>query len=96
MRTYSQTLEETGKNAARRSCEISAWVLTHFRWTVALSTRSGPDFVYFPMGRETVLTPAEWKTDEFPTFTPVRGQENGPLPPENKHDLALVPGYILR
>ncbi|KAF8590711.1 glycoside hydrolase family 43 protein [Ramaria rubella] len=54
-------------------------------WAVALSTRSGPDFVYYPMGRETVLTPVTWKTGNWPTFTPVRGEENGPLPVENKN-----------
>lgn len=54
------------------------------RWSVALSTRSGPEYVYYPMGRETVLTPAQWKAGEFPTFTPVRGVEAGPLPAPNK------------
>ncbi|KAA1467897.1 arabinofuranosidase [Dentipellis sp. KUC8613] len=53
-------------------------------WAVALSTRSGPEYTYYPMGRETVLTPAEWKEGQFPTFTPVRGQETGPLPAQNK------------
>ncbi|TFY70917.1 hypothetical protein EVG20_g2081 [Dentipellis fragilis] len=53
-------------------------------WGVALSTRSGPEYIYYPMGRETVLTRAEWKEGQFPTFTPVRGQETGPLPAQNK------------
>ncbi|EIM92579.1 arabinofuranosidase [Stereum hirsutum FP-91666 SS1] len=53
-------------------------------WTVALSTRSGPEFVYYPMGRETILTTAKWNEGEFPTFTPVRGVESGPLPSINK------------
>lgn len=51
-------------------------------WAVALSTRSGPE--YYPMGRETVLTPVQWEKDRFPTFTPVRGEEAGPLPSANK------------
>ncbi len=55
------------------------------RWAVALSTRSGPEYKYYPMGRETVLTTAEWKTGQFPTFTPVRGIESGPLPRTNKN-----------
>ncbi|THH14356.1 hypothetical protein EW146_g5966 [Bondarzewia mesenterica] len=54
-------------------------------WAVALSTRSGPEYTYFPMGRETILTTAQWDKGEFPTFTPVRGAETGPLPPVNKH-----------
>ncbi|KAI0092356.1 arabinofuranosidase [Irpex rosettiformis] len=49
-------------------------------WTVALSTRSGPEYKYYPMGRETILTTAKWEEGQFPTFTPVRGVENGPLP----------------
>ncbi|KAI0338325.1 arabinofuranosidase [Trametopsis cervina] len=53
-------------------------------WSVALSTRSGPGYKYFPMGRETVLTSAQWRKGQFPTFTPVRGEETGPLPPPNK------------
>ncbi|TFY73238.1 hypothetical protein EWM64_g10774, partial [Hericium alpestre] len=53
-------------------------------WGVALSTRSGPEYTYYPMGRETVLTPAQWKEGEFPTFTPVLGEETGPLPPQKK------------
>ncbi|KAI0322698.1 arabinofuranosidase [Amylostereum chailletii] len=59
---------------------ISSWS----RWAVALATRSGPDYIYFPMGRETVLTTAQWERGQFPTFTPVRGQEQGPLPRSNK------------
>lgn len=40
------------------------------------------------MGRETVLTTAQWKAGEFPTFTPVRGIESGPLPLEDTN----IPG----
>lgn len=36
------------------------------------------------MGRETILTTAKWNEGEFPTFTPVRGVESGPLPSINK------------
>lgn len=36
------------------------------------------------MGRETVLSTAKWEEGQFPTFTPVRGVESGPLPPVNK------------
>ncbi|KIJ38391.1 glycoside hydrolase family 43 protein [Sphaerobolus stellatus SS14] len=57
-------------------------------WTVALSTRSGPAHVYYPMGRETILTAAKWEEGEWPILSPVRGQETGPLPRPNKN----VPG----
>lgn len=54
------------------------------RWAVALSTRSGPEYVYYPMGRETVLTPVTWPEGEYPIFDAVDGTEIGPLPPINK------------
>ncbi|KAH8194273.1 hypothetical protein TruAng_011561 [Truncatella angustata] len=47
------------------------------RWAVALSTRSGPQWQNFPMGRETVMTPVTWEEDEFPIFTPVSGEVSG-------------------
>ncbi|KZV77673.1 glycoside hydrolase family 43 protein [Peniophora sp. CONT] len=53
-------------------------------WTVALSTRSGPEYVYYPMGRETILTPAAWPEGEYPILDVVNGAERGPLPPVNK------------
>jgi hypothetical protein len=46
-------------------------------WAVALSTRSGPDFLNYPMGRETVMTPVSWPAGEFPVFEPVSGMMNG-------------------
>ncbi|KAI0730238.1 xylosidase : arab-like proteininofuranosidase [Fomitopsis betulina] len=46
-------------------------------WGVALSTRSGPDFTVYPMGRETVLYPATWEPGEWPVLQPVRGQMDG-------------------
>ncbi|KAL4876339.1 glycosyl hydrolase [Aspergillus karnatakaensis] len=49
-------------------------------WAVALSTRSGPEWERYPMGRETVLTPVTWEEGEWPVFTPVRGVTQGPLP----------------
>lgn len=54
----------------------------HSRWAVALSTRSGPDYLHFPMGRETVMTPVSWPKGEFPTFSPITGKVSGwPMPP---------------
>ncbi|KUI69714.1 Non-reducing end alpha-L-arabinofuranosidase [Cytospora mali] len=54
-------------------------------WGSALSTRSGPEFVYYPMGRETVLTSVRWDEGEFPVWKNVSGQESGwAMPPTNK------------
>ncbi|ORY57572.1 glycoside hydrolase family 43 protein [Pseudomassariella vexata] len=53
-------------------------------WGVALSTRSGPDWKYFPMGRETVMTPITWEEGQFPIFSPVNGEMGGwSFPPRN-------------
>lgn len=53
-------------------------------WGVALSTRSGPNFTTYPMGRETVLFPVTWTEGDWPVLQPVRGQMNGwQMPPSN-------------
>ncbi|KAL2850060.1 glycosyl hydrolase [Aspergillus pseudodeflectus] len=52
-------------------------------WGVALSTRSGPEWENYPMGRETVLVPGIWQEGEWPVFSPVRGVMRGPLPPRH-------------
>lgn len=76
-------------------------------WGVALSTRSGPEYITYPMGRETVLTPVSWPQGSFPIFNPVRGIESGPLPPVNTNisgkgqfvdqddDITFAPGTSL-
>ncbi|EXJ62389.1 hypothetical protein A1O7_02823 [Cladophialophora yegresii CBS 114405] len=46
-------------------------------WGAALSTRSGPNYTTYPMGRETVLYPVTWKADDWPILQPVRGQMSG-------------------
>ncbi|KAK3303399.1 glycoside hydrolase family 43 protein [Chaetomium strumarium] len=52
-------------------------------WAVALSTRSGPDYLHYPMGRETVMTAVSWPKGEWPVFTPISGKMSGwPMPPE--------------
>lgn len=61
------------------------------RWAVALATRSGPQYLYYPMGRETILTPVSWKDGEWPVFDPARIEEHGPLLPQNLE--ISVPGY---
>ncbi|XXG95613.1 hypothetical protein Hte_001881 [Hypoxylon texense] len=53
-------------------------------WGVALSTRSGPEYLYYPMGRETVMVPVTWADDEFPIWSPLNGEMSGwAFPQEN-------------
>ncbi|KAI0138903.1 glycoside hydrolase family 43 protein [Hypoxylon sp. NC0597] len=46
-------------------------------WGVALSTRSGPEYSYYPMGRETVMVPITWANGKFPVWSPLSGVMNG-------------------
>lgn len=46
-------------------------------WGVALATRSGPQFLIYPMGRETVLFPVTWDEGEWPVLSQVRGHMTG-------------------
>lgn len=56
-------------------------------WGVALATRSGPEWLNYPMGRETVLFPATWEEGDWPVLEPVRGRMSGwPLPPSQRRD----------
>ncbi|KAJ7709450.1 xylosidase : arab-like proteininofuranosidase [Mycena rosella] len=50
-------------------------------WSVALSTRSGPEYISYPMGRETVLTNVTWGKGEWPVFQNVSGTIDGPILP---------------
>ncbi|KAJ7137758.1 arabinofuranosidase [Mycena epipterygia] len=50
-------------------------------WGVALSTRSGPEYISYPMGRETVLTNMTWAKGEWPVFQNVSGTIDGPILP---------------
>lgn len=60
---------------------------------MALSTRSGPEYLHYPMGRETVMTAVSWPKGEWPTFTPISGKMSGwPMPPQDK-DIRGV-GYV--
>ncbi|KAI2628554.1 glycoside hydrolase family 43 protein [Hypoxylon sp. NC1633] len=53
-------------------------------WGVALSTRSGPEYIYYPMGRETVMVPVSWPDGEFPIWSSLKGEMSGwELPLEN-------------
>ncbi|KAF2449573.1 glycoside hydrolase family 43 protein [Karstenula rhodostoma CBS 690.94] len=56
-------------------------------WSVALSTRGGPAFKVYPMGRETILTNATWEEGAWPVIhNPVRGAMTGwPLPETGHH-----------
>ncbi|EKG13464.1 Glycoside hydrolase family 43 [Macrophomina phaseolina MS6] len=63
-------------------------------WGVALATRSGPEFLTYPMGRETVLFPVTWTEGEWPVLSPVRGRMEGwPLPPPD-HSIAGTDPFI--
>ncbi|KAJ2977176.1 hypothetical protein NUW58_g7889 [Xylaria curta] len=54
-------------------------------WGVALSTRSGPEYLNFPMVRETVMVPVTWQKGKFPVWSPVKGVMNGwPMPKTTK------------
>ncbi|KAK2740072.1 xylosidase arabinofuranosidase [Colletotrichum kahawae] len=59
-------------------------------WGVALSTRSGPEWSIYPMGRETVLFPVTWEQGEWPILEPVRGRMSGWQMPPSSRDL---PGH---
>ncbi|KFY50052.1 hypothetical protein V496_09624 [Pseudogymnoascus sp. VKM F-4515 (FW-2607)] len=50
-------------------------------WGAALATRSGPEWLNYPMGRETVLFPVTWEAGEWPILAPIQGNMEGwPLP----------------
>jgi beta-xylosidase len=52
-------------------------------WSSALSWRSGPQGITYPMGREMSLTPVTWNEGDWPIFAPVRGIMNAwYLPPD--------------
>ncbi|KAI1410513.1 glycoside hydrolase family 43 protein [Hypoxylon sp. FL1857] len=46
-------------------------------WGAALSTRSGPEYLYYPMGRETIMVPVTWDDGEFPVWSPLHGEMSG-------------------
>ncbi|KAK3384416.1 glycosyl hydrolase [Lasiosphaeria ovina] len=83
MPTCSRTTLETGERTARQSQQnVNGLVLTceatTLRWAAALSTRSGPEYVNYPMGRETVLTPVQWTSGkDWPVFSPISGEMSG-------------------
>ncbi|KAK5131942.1 hypothetical protein LTR08_000454 [Meristemomyces frigidus] len=53
-------------------------------WGCALSTRSGPEYAVYPMGRETVLAPVTWETGGWPVWSNVSGHVSSwPLPAQN-------------
>lgn len=56
-------------------------------WGVALTTRSGPEYKAFPMGRETALYPVTWNEGEWPFATQVEGVMNGWELPASNHDI---------
>lgn len=46
-------------------------------WGMALTTRSGPDYSVFPMGREAALFPVTWNEGEWPFTSQVQGVMSG-------------------
>ncbi|KAJ7927967.1 arabinofuranosidase [Mycena leptocephala] len=59
---------------------------SHGNWRgVALSTRSGPEYISYPMGRETVLTNVTWAKGGWPVFENVSGTIGGPTLPLRPH-----------
>lgn len=69
-------------------------------WGVALSTRSGPEYQVYPMGRETVLAPVTWEEGSWPVWTNVSGTVSGwEMPPhepvmEGEGALITAPDHI--
>ncbi|VUC34741.1 unnamed protein product [Clonostachys rosea] len=58
-------------------------------WGICHATRSGPEYIHYPMGREAVLFPVKWEQGEWPTVDPVKGAMEGwALPPRSRD----VPG----
>ena len=47
------------------------------RWGVALSTRSGPEYVTYPMGRETVLSNITLEAGQWPKWNQISGEMSG-------------------
>ncbi|OJJ88981.1 uncharacterized protein ASPGLDRAFT_62591 [Aspergillus glaucus CBS 516.65] len=67
-------------------------------WSCALAWRSGSEGHTYLMSREMVLTSVIWKQGDWPSFTPVRGNQKGwYLPPSNNislvTDLSPITGY---
>ncbi|KAJ6533433.1 xylosidase : arabinofuranosidase [Mycena vulgaris] len=62
-------------------------------WVSALATRSGPEWINYPMGREMVITPAAWAEGEFPVVSPVRGNESAWALPVSKDVRGTGPIY---
>ncbi|KAI1438468.1 glycoside hydrolase family 43 protein [Xylaria sp. CBS 124048] len=58
-------------------------------WGLCLSTRSGPEYLNYPMGREAVMFAVTWDKGEWPVLQPVQGNMTGwELPPQTRD----VPG----
>nr|OQO29786.1 hypothetical protein B0A51_03701 [Rachicladosporium sp. CCFEE 5018] len=45
-------------------------------WSMAITTRSGPEWKIYPMGREAGLVPVTWNKGEWPVFSQMRGVMN--------------------
>ncbi|KAF2968775.1 hypothetical protein GQX73_g4850 [Xylaria multiplex] len=60
-------------------------------WGMCLTTRSGPDYKVYPMGREAALFPVTWEEGEWPVMELVRGIMSGwELPSKNTTSRGLL------
>ncbi|GAB1735523.1 hypothetical protein NU219Hw_g4102t1 [Hortaea werneckii] len=65
-------------------------------WGVALSTRSGPEYEVFPMGRESVLAPVTWPEGGWPIWSNITGKMEGwPLPPPPSEPITQGEGKLI-
>ncbi|KAJ8114472.1 hypothetical protein ONZ43_g4895 [Nemania bipapillata] len=63
-------------------------------WGVALSTRAGPEYLNFPMVRETIMVPVKWERDKFPVWSPVRGVMSGWAMPRTNREISGAGPFI--
>ena len=58
-----------------------------------MAVRSGPEYQYFPMVRETVMTAVSWPKGEWPVFTPISGEPSVWAAPGENLDVDGL-GYV--
>lgn len=52
-----------------------------------MAVRSGPEYKFFPMVRETVMTAVSWPKGEWPVFTPITGEPSVWTTPRDNFDV---------
>ncbi|GAB1729134.1 hypothetical protein NU195Hw_g3398t1 [Hortaea werneckii] len=63
-------------------------------WAMCLATRSGPEWLIYPMGRESILTPVRWDSGEWPVFSQAHGLMSGWLLPAYSRDVNGIGPFI--